>query len=179
MIRALESRLRRQCLCATGAALSLAFTAPGFAQSAASERAPPTTPLGSAHFVARTREAWAARRPLVLMFALHGCPWCDALRRDQIVHLAREAPDQGLLVLELDLLDERPFGADPLPGIWADSSSPKAWAQRMRVRTAPTVLFLGPEGELAPRLVGYSSPDFYGAYLQARIDTARRRIRPA
>lgn len=39
---------------------------------------------------------------------------------------------------------------------------------------APTVLFLGKEGrEVAPRLVGGSTSDFYGAYLEERIRTAQ------
>jgi hypothetical protein len=38
------------------------------------------------------------------------------------------------------------------------------------------VLFFGPGArEVAPRLVGLS-PDFYGAYLDQRLDTARRRL---
>jgi hypothetical protein len=42
---------------------------------------------------------------------------------------------------------------------------------------APTVLFMGPEGEIAERLVGYGSPDFYGAYLEQRIAQAHASIR--
>lgn len=39
---------------------------------------------------------------------------------------------------------------------------------------APTVLLLGPSGrELAERLVGAGVPDFYGAYLEQRLATAR------
>ena len=43
---------------------------------------------------------------------------------------------------------------------------------------APTLLFLGPKGEeLAERLVGGSIPDFYGAYLEQRLEQARVRLR--
>lgn len=45
------------------------------------------------------------------------------------------------------------------------------------VDAAPTVLFFGRGGrEIAPRLRGASIPDFYGAYLDDRIQIARREI---
>ena len=41
----------------------------------------------------------------------------------------------------------------------------------------PTVLFLGPQGqELAKRLVGNAVPDFYDAYLEDRLATARTAV---
>jgi hypothetical protein len=44
------------------------------------------------------------------------------------------------------------------------------------VDVAPTVLFFGRTGrEVAPRLVG-ASRDFYGAYLEQRLETARRNL---
>jgi hypothetical protein len=50
----------------------------------------------------------------------------------------------------------------------------RAWG----VKIAPTLLFVGEGGrELAPRLVGGSLPDFYGAYLDQRIETAQKVIR--
>ena len=47
------------------------------------------------------------------------------------------------------------------------------------VRLAPTVLFLGPEGEVAERLIGYGSPDFFGAYLDQRLAQARAALKSA
>jgi len=53
------------------------------------------------------------------------------------------------------------------------ADSPRDLSRHYRVRLAPTVLFLGPQGEVADRLVGYGSPDFFGAYLEQRIAQAR------
>jgi hypothetical protein len=47
----------------------------------------------------------------------------------------------------------------------------------MGVRFAPTVAFLGPDGELAERLLGYQSADFYGAYLDDRIAEAAAKLK--
>jgi hypothetical protein len=41
----------------------------------------------------------------------------------------------------------------------------------------PTLLFLGSDGiELSERLVGIWSEDFYGAFIDNRIDEARKRL---
>jgi thioredoxin-related protein len=117
-------------------------------------------------------------RPVVALFSLAGCGFCEAIRRDQLGHLAREAADRGVRVAEFDIGDDRPFevapaGATPLAG----AASPARLARSLGVRVAPTVLFLSARGEVAPPLVGYSSPDFYGAYLDDRIEQARAALR--
>lgn len=54
--------------------------------------------------------------------------------------------------------------------------SPAALARSFGIRVAPTVVFLANGGgEVAERLVGYNSPDFYGAYLDRRIASALER----
>lgn len=112
---------------------------------------------------------------LVVLFTLPGCPFCEAIRRDQLRHVAREQAERGLRLVEYDMTDPKRF-ADPAPRA-GGPASPAALATSLGVRYAPTVVFLGPDGsELAERLVGYSSPDFYGAYLEQRIEQARARI---
>jgi thioredoxin-related protein len=50
--------------------------------------------------------------------------------------------------------------------------------RRWGVKVAPTVLFFGRGGmEVAERLVGGYIPDFYGAYLDERLQAARAAIR--
>ncbi len=128
---------------------------------------------------------------IVALFSLPGCPYCEAIRREQLRHLAREQAAQRLRVVEYDLTDRTPFAGTPAhaPGAAqpasgaADASgavlprSAAALAASLDVRVAPTVAFLGPDGkEIAERLVGYSSPEFYGAYLDQRIAQARTRL---
>jgi hypothetical protein len=49
--------------------------------------------------------------------------------------------------------------------------------RRWGVKVAPTLLFLGGQGrEVAERLVGALLPDFYGAYLAQRLETARQSL---
>ena len=65
-----------------------------------------------------------------------------------------------------------------LQGFSGDNTTPAEQARAWKARFAPTVMFFGPQGqELAERLVGVAVPDFYGEYLDARLATARARLR--
>lgn len=111
-------------------------------------------------------------RVVVALFSLPGCPYCEVVRRNYLRHL--EGAVSGVRVAEYVIGDERAFthaGSD------VDApKSPAALAKRLGIRIAPTVVFFG-EGdrELADRLVGYGSADFYGGYLEGRIASALAR----
>lgn len=124
--------------------------------------------LGGPGAYARERRlATERRQPLVLFFSLAGCAYCEALRRDQLRHVHARREQLGVRVVELRLDDARPIaGVEP-------PRSPRDIASALQVRIAPTVLFLDGGREIAERLVGYASPDFYGAYLDDRIAQAR------
>lgn len=123
--------------------------------------------------------------PVVALFSTRGCGWCDAIRREQLAALAREQASHGVLVVEFDLLDDREFDDVPVSGgandrqPFARSRSPAALSRALGVRIAPTLVFLGVDGELAERLVGYTTPDFYSAYLDERIAKARASLASA
>jgi hypothetical protein len=62
-------------------------------------------------------------------------------------------------------------------GAWASARSPADLAARLKVGVTPTVVFLGSTGEIADRLVGYPSRDFYAAYLEERLERASASLR--
>ncbi len=119
----------------------------------------------------RASAAQAARhgQPLVLMFSLPGCAYCEQLRRSTYRWMVRD----GIDVEQLEMVPSyrlRDFDGRPTNG--------QALAERYRVRLAPTVLFLGPAGqELGERLVGAGEPDFYQAYVDRSMQQARARLR--
>lgn len=135
----------------------------------AARPAPAATPLPTPASLARTLEdALRARQPLVVLASLDGCPYCEIVRNNYLAPMQR---DERLPVVQLDLalprpvldFDGRPASHDQLLRLWG-------------VKAAPTVLFFGQRGrEVAPRLVG-ASVDFYAAYLEQRLATARRAL---
>ena len=118
-------------------------------------------------------DAAVSGHPVVVLFSAPGCAYCRFVRVDHLRHLAARTPQRsGIRIVELSLTDRRPFAGD-------DPASPAELAAMLGIRFAPTVAFFGPEGELAERLVGYQSADFYGAYLDQRIATAVATLRGA
>ena len=112
--------------------------------------------------------ALKARQPLVVMVSLHSCPWCEAVRNN---YLAPMHAAEGLPVVQLDMRSNH-LTVTLQGQITTHDAQVRAWD----VRAAPTVLFLGRGGrEIADRLVG-GAPDFYHAYLERRLEQARKAL---
>ncbi len=114
--------------------------------------------------------AGAKREPLVILVSLPGCPYCEVVRRNYLLPLQRDA---GLHAWQLNISDK----TTPLIGFDGKATTAAAQIAAWKAGFTPTVLFLGPQGqELAERLVGLGSNDFYGAYLDERLATARKAL---
>ena len=106
--------------------------------------------------------------PMVVMVSLHGCPFCKVVRESYLWPLR----DAGVPVVQVDMRERR-----TLLGFDGRLLSHDEWVRQHAVRLAPTVLFFGPDAqEVAPRLKGAYLPDFYNAYLEDNLASARRAV---
>ncbi|HYD77319.1 hypothetical protein [Ramlibacter sp.] len=113
--------------------------------------------------------ALEARRPLLVMASLDGCPFCKTVRDH---FLAPLRTDTGQPIVQLDM-----GSAQAVADFDGRSRTHSQLLREWGVGVAPSVLFFGRGGrEVAERLVGASIPDFYGAYLDQRLATALKRI---
>lgn len=113
--------------------------------------------------------AMAARagQPLVVMTSLPGCPYCDLVRDH---HLGPMSAAGDLMAVQLNITD----GVARIDDFDGVARTAKAISKRWDARFAPTVLFFDAQGsEVAERIVGVAVPDFFGAYLEQRLDTAK------
>ncbi len=150
---------RRQWLLAAGASLVMPHL---FAAGL------PTLPP-SISLVDELRAALRKGNPLVVMVSLEGCVFCNAVRGSHLVPLR----EQGTDVVQVDMRTTQ-MTRDFKGAVATHEQMVQMWG----VRVAPTVLFFGPGGvEVAERLKGGYIPDFYGAYLDDRLATARTRVR--
>ena len=114
--------------------------------------------------------AKAKGQPLVLLISLPGCVYCELVRRSYLMPLL---PDAGLQAWQLDITNR----SAALLGFDGKPTTAERQAKAWKATFTPTVLFLGSQGqELAERLVGIAVPDFYGAYLEQRLSTARKAL---
>ncbi len=130
---------------------------------------PQPTDLGAAAAAAASEG-----RPLLVLFSETGCQFCERLRRDYLLPMQRNAGYQKKVMffqVDVDL-------KTPLRDFSGRASTQAELARHYRIRIMPTVLLLGPQGEvLAEPLVAYQSRDFYGAYIDERINTALAALR--
>jgi hypothetical protein len=154
--------LSRRQFSAASLALAGAWAAPALAKDTA---LPVPTSLPQAALSAQ-----AKGEPLVLLISLPGCVYCELVRRS---YLLPARLNDGLQAWQLNVNDRitRLVGFDEKP------TTAVAQANAWKATFTPTVLFIGSQGqELAERLVGIAVPDFYGAYLEQRLTTARKAL---
>lgn len=117
--------------------------------------------------------ARARREPVVVMVTLKGCAFCDVVRQNYLGPMYRKGE---VYAVQVNMLDRR----TPLQAFDGTTTTPYAQARAWRARMAPTLLFMNYEGqEVAERLEGMTVADFYGQYLNQRIEEARRAVRRA
>jgi thioredoxin-related protein len=126
---------------------------------------PVPTSLPQAALVAKSKG-----EPLVVLISLPGCVYCELVRRS---YLLPARLNDGLQAWQLDVTNK----TTPLLGFDGQPTTAALQAKAWKASFTPTVLFIGSQGqELAERLVGIAVPDFYGAYLEQRLATARRAL---
>ncbi len=119
-------------------------------------------------------QAGRACIPLLLEFAADDCDYC-ALLEEEVLNptLLNRDYEQRVLMRKL-VLDRdirlRDFAGKP---VYASDL-----ANRYRVFVTPTLLFVDSKGnELAERMVGVTTLEFYGGYLDQALDAAQKRLR--
>jgi len=110
------------------------------------------------------------RQPLVVLVSLEGCPFCRIARNNYLDPMRR---NEGVPVVQIDMRSAVPVRDFLGVGRTHDDLA-RAWS----IKVAPTVLFFGAKGkEVADRLEGGYIEDFYGAYLDQRMQTARAMVK--
>lgn len=112
--------------------------------------------------------------PILIMFSMTHCPYCVVVREEFLKPMLRSGDYRDKVIIReihtddystLRDFDGRPVTADEL-------------AHRYHASLAPTVVFVDADGrELARRLVGITTVDYYGGFLDEAIDSSLQRLR--
>jgi thioredoxin-related protein len=150
------------------AALALGVVAWFAAAGAAAESLPRAVDLQD-----DGRRAAAERQPVVLFFRSQSCPFCREVEELYLAPRQRDAAATPRILLRIVDVD----GAAPLVAFDGRRTDHAAFARAQQVRLVPHLRFVGPDGQtLAPDLIGISSRDFYGGYLEDAIRAASDRL---
>lgn len=114
--------------------------------------------------------------PILLVFASETCPYCIQLENDYLKPMLASGDYTDRLLIRKVLIRDTRTVTD------FDGTAVEAGvvARRYGVDLVPTLVFVDAQGrELAERLVGLGSTDFYWGYLLQGIDAASARLRVA
>lgn len=146
---------------------------PALAASLAASAAPAGQIPLATDLQADGRDSRRRRVPLVILFSLPGCPYCEVVRRSHLLPMLRDPRQSSRAIFrQVDIdSDQAVVGFDGAPTTHA------AIARAYEVRAVPVVAFWDGEGRsLADPLKGMLLPDFYSAYLESALDSARARL---
>ncbi len=119
------------------------------------------------------RIAKAGKLVLMLEFSSEFCGFCRRLEELFLVPMQRNADYDDKILIRMVSLDSYETLVD-FNGL---SMSTSEFASRYQVSLTPTLLFLDGDGvELSEKLVGIWSEDFYGGFIDSRIDEARKKL---
>jgi thioredoxin-related protein len=147
--------------------------APGLAVALAAAAAPPTPLPLATDLQADGRLARRRRVPIVILFSLPGCPYCEVVRRSHLAPMLRDPREAARAIIRQVDIDSD----EPVFEFGGARTTHAAIARAHGVRSAPVVAFWDGEGRpLADALTGLLLPDFYSAYLESALETARSRL---
>ena len=105
---------------------------------------------------------------LVVMASLKGCAYCHVARNSYLAPLLR----QGQAIVQVDMRSSA-----TVHDFSGQATTHDALIQAWNVSIAPTLLFFGINGqEVAERMEGAYQPDFYGPYLEQRLEGGKQKL---
>lgn len=108
--------------------------------------------------------------PLLVMISLDACPYCRVVREH---YLGPMRAHDSLPVVQVNM-----HSSAALQDFRGTTQTHDKMVRTWQIKIAPSVLFFGTDGaEVAPRLIGASSTDYYGSYLEQRLSQARAAIK--
>ena len=112
--------------------------------------------------------------PILVLFSASYCGYCTIVREDFLEPMLKNAEYDRKVIIRVVSIDS---GKD-LRDFDGKMIDPDTLANMHNVYMMPTVKLFGPNGEaLVPDLVGLTTVDYYGGYLDAAIDQSLSLLR--
>ncbi|MHB1293117.1 MAG: thioredoxin family protein [Sulfuricella sp.] len=124
-----------------------------------------------------TLEATNARTknlPILVMFSRHDCVFCTQVLQEFLLPMRRNAEYESKVIMRLVDVGS----SAPLRTFSGKATTHARFARENRIKLTPTIKWFDSEGrELTEPLIGLSTPDYYGGFLDQRIDEALAKMR--
>lgn len=120
-----------------------------------------------------SREMQILKLPLLLVFRADYCDYCRQLEHEHLIPMEKSGKYAARILIRRFSIDK----AETVIDFQGQTLSAEAFATKYQASLTPTVLFLNADGQpVAEPLLGYNSPDYYGAYLEKAIVQAQQAV---
>ncbi len=125
-------------------------------------------------FAREAKAAEAKRVPILVLFSRPDCRYCDQVLEEFLLPMQRNAEYRAKVVM----LQVQVDGREPLLDFSGKRTTHGRFARSQRIQLTPTIKLFDSQGkELAEPLIGLTTPDYYGGFLDQRIDEALAKLR--
>lgn len=127
-------------------------------------------------FTLEARTAQARKVPILVMFGRRNCAFCDQVLNEFLVPMQHNTEyDTKVIMRRIDI------GSSARLRLFSGKNTTHAhFAKENNIFLTPTIKLFDAEGnELTEPLIGLTTPDYYGGFLDQRIDEALAKVRAA
>lgn len=119
-------------------------------------------------------DAKARQLPILVLFSSSYCGYCTIVREDFLEPMLKSGDYKDKVIIRMVSIDS----SDDLRDFDGKQVHADDFADHRGVFFTPTVKFFGPNGyETAQDLIGLSTVDYYGGYLDAAIEESLAQLR--
>ena len=126
------------------------------------------------NFTLEAANARSKNVPILVLFSRHNCAFCTQVLQEFLLPMRRNAEYESKVVMrQIDV-----GSSAPLVAFSGKTTTHARFAREHRIKLTPTIKLFDAEGrELTEPLIGLTTPDYYGGFLDQRIDAALAKVR--
>jgi len=118
-------------------------------------------------------QARTPKRPIMLMFSMDGCEFCEVMEQNYLIPMLRSGDYQDKVIIRVIQVDD----FRTLRDFDGSNIASRDLPDRYGVVVTPTLVFLNPQGkELVPSIVGIGTEGFFAGEIDDAIERALQRL---
>lgn len=108
-------------------------------------------------------------RVMLLLVSQPGCSYCEQIKEEILNPMVKSDHYKSVLIREIKI-----HSTHSLRDFQGKRVDATLFAKRYDAWATPTLLFIDSKGnELAPKMIGINTPEFYGYYVDKNLDSAQ------
>jgi thioredoxin-related protein len=145
-----------------------------FSLAYADDDLPPVTIVSSKNLQDDGRLAHASQKPILILFSMIGCSYCEYVEEEHLKPMLRNAKYRSKVIIRRVMTD----GYGSMIDFDGKKISAADFAHRYGAYLTPTVVFVDHQGKkLVPSILGVRNTEFYGLDIDEGLELSLLKVR--